>query len=286
MNLAINDQSSDPLPILDQEPRRERSSRLSDPPVGSAALEAEVMQCLAEPHRIASYPQGFSFEQAKKPEPSSTVRDLSADLSKAVQITQRVTAQSFTKKHGFLSRLLGEQLLYRIRILRDIQDVAIISKKISSSQEICQQTLQALDESRSQALQDVALLRQSVDIAIQYLERHPEAGIASDPTEISPRDRLARRISQLEILHATFRIAAEELQIARSQVLDVSERAQEFLQFLYPTWLRSLDLSTDEIIDSLRLCISIKNNLEAENRKRPKEEEVNEPITASGEENE
>jgi len=217
----------------------------SIPSTYDPALEAEVIRALAEPQRIAAYPEGLTFSQPAKPEESMTVRELASFLSQAVQLTQKIQPKLLGKKHGFISRFLGRDLVFRAQVIHDIHQVLKLAEKIESAKDVCQQTLQDLDTSYQKAMADVGQIRSAIDTAAHYLNANPEAGKAADPIETSPRDRLARRISQLEILHGTFVMGAQQLKIARSQVLDVSERSQEFLQVLYPNWLRSLDFKID-----------------------------------------
>ncbi|MBN6741315.1 hypothetical protein JKG47_12355 [Acidithiobacillus sp. MC6.1] len=219
-------------------------------------LERQVIVCLEHPARIAHYPETATpvrpvAAPAVAPEESASLRELGACIAQAVAMMAETGPRALRKRYGPISRFLGRHYVHRARVMHDVREVVRLAERFREHLDRSRNALDTVESARREAEEGALRLRKAIDTAITYLQEHPDAGTTDDPMETAPRDRLARRVSQLEVLHATQRISTQQLQIARSRVLDVMERAQEFEDVLYPTWLRMMDLNSPESIPAV-----------------------------------
>ena len=168
----------------------------------------------------------------------SPVAQLTEKLSQIMAKLSDADPKAVNDKPNWVQRFTGKAVEAKARyqharktlenLLADAQE---ISKNVG-------RMVSKIDEMLVSSSAEEARLRTLLQAGREYLEENPRAGIPAEQ-EISfdkPRERFARKLTNLATLQASNELSNNQLRLARAVAIDMLDRHGETVGTLFPVW--------------------------------------------------
>lgn len=172
---------------------------------------------------------------------TSPVTKLADKIKEIVAGLNQADPQKIAAKPSRWAVLLGKStetiVLYqaaRQSLEEIIKDATVVSEQVRAA-------VGAIDAMLAEHDNDIDELRLYIQAGKEYLQENPTEGV-NDSSGIenitfeSPRDRFARKLTNLDTLLSSHLFSVAQMQLARAQALDLLDRFQETVTVLVPVW--------------------------------------------------
>lgn len=176
-----------------------------------------------------------SFQRIMEASPIGRLAD---QISKIVGKLVDADPKKIVAEPSWLDKLLGRDVeqLVRYEVAREsLDDVLALANKAAAS---VKETVKGLEGLLSAHHAEVAQLDAFIAAGHEYLTENPLAGLhAQGALEFDkPRERFARKLTNLAAIRASHEMSAAQMRLARSTALDLLDRFSETTTVLLPVW--------------------------------------------------
>lgn len=162
---------------------------------------------------------------------------LAARIEEIVRDLIAADPQTIARKPSAFARFMGkdleQELLYRHARKH-------LDEKIESTADLVahlRAVLHQMSEIESSLEAESNHLRLCIDAGKAYLTENPQAGIPDSDLEYDrPRERFARKLTNLAALLASHEMSIQQIRLAKAQAIDMLDRYHEIITTLLPVW--------------------------------------------------
>lgn len=209
-----------------------------------AELKATVLPSMfLDPVQISEYGQtgassASALETFQSLMKNAPITVLAAQISKVVAKLKEADPKTLTEAPSWLDKVLGRDVekvvLYKVARVTLDELLATASGAAASVRE----TVKGLESLIEGHHAEVDQLTAYIEAGNEYLAENPSAGEAS-PGALEfdrPRERLARKVTNLAALRAAHEMSEAQMRLTRAQAMDILDRFNETTTLLVPVW--------------------------------------------------
>lgn len=207
-------------------------------------LKATVLPGLfLDPVQISEYGQtgessSSALETFQRLMKNAPITVLAAQISKVVASLKEADPEAVAKPSSWLDELLGRDVERAVRFKAarvSLDDLLASASRVAAS---VRETVRGLESLIDGHGAEVAQLTAFITAGQEYLAENPSAGEAK-PGSLefdNPRERLARKVTNLAALRAAHEMSEAQMKLTRAQALDILDRFHETTTLLVPVW--------------------------------------------------
>lgn len=163
--------------------------------------------------------------------------------------------QKVLRKSTWFSRLMGNEIEVNIRYQVSRMELEQRVKAAQLTAEAVRTLIGEIESTIAASAAQIAELRTCVQAGREYLAEHPQAGVPTEALAFdNPRERFARRVTNLALLLQSSEAEVVQLGIARANAIGMLDRFTETCTVLLPVWrsnivglLNNADVSSEKI---------------------------------------
>jgi hypothetical protein len=219
-------------------------------------LKAEVLPALfADPSRIGEYGGSAgsrsSIDQLSDLMEGGSVSRLAGTIAQLLTNMTDASPERIAKPGSWFSKMFGGELERHTKyhVARKTLD-QLLDEAEAQAQGV-RDTISSINRLIVSHQAEISHLDAHIKAGRQYLDENPDAGaVAAGSMEFDrPRERLARKLSNLVTLLASHELSISQMKLSRAQAVDLLDRFSETVSVLVPVWRQhTLTLITTKAI--------------------------------------
>lgn len=170
----------------------------------------------------------------------SPVSLLAGKIAEIVMKLQNADPRKVTKKPGWLDRVTGADLETRVAYACARKSVDTLIEEATRLTDEVTRLVADLETTLSTHADETREIRIALAAGRLHLARHPDAGAPSRSAGAvafdNPRERFARRLTNIAALLSSYEMGAHQLELSRVAALDMIDRFHEISTVLVPVW--------------------------------------------------
>lgn len=169
---------------------------------------------------------------------NSPVNALASTMAGIVLQLDDADPRLITQKQSWLKKLTGASLETRVRYQFSRQRLEELLNEAEQQAVQVEAVIGGLNRLLEDHRAESQKLRLLVAAGKHYLEKNPSAGKAAQRGVVvdNPRERFARRLTNIAALLTSHQMEQTQLELARAQAIDLLDRYYEVSKVLVPLW--------------------------------------------------
>ncbi|MGI0646836.1 toxic anion resistance protein [Pseudomonas aeruginosa] len=206
-------------------------------------LKTKVLPTLfANPTTIGSYGNTVAMTEnidaLSKLMEGGSAGKLAATITEILSKMADASPEKISKPQTWMDRLLGNGLEKHVRYQVARKSFEELLKKAEQHANGVRHTIHSISELIGSHQDEVESLAVHIQAGREFLSENPEAGVAAaGAMEFDrPRERLARKLTNLATLLASHELSVNQMKLSRAQAVDMLDRFSETVTVLVPVW--------------------------------------------------
>lgn len=211
--------------------------------LSSAELKAQVLPALfLDTSKIGEYGAGGSSAATLQSSSDlmgvGAISDLASKIEEIVIKLSDADPQKIAQTPSWLDKLLGRGIERQVRYQVARKELNELIAEAEIDAQIVRDTLHGIEALMARHSQETDQLRIYIQAGREFLEENPTTGVAQDgAVEFDrPRERFARKLTNLATLLASHEMSIMQMKLARAQAVDMLDRFSETTTVLLPVW--------------------------------------------------
>ncbi|HEY0820318.1 MAG TPA: protein KlaA [Rhizobacter sp.] len=201
---------------------------------------------------------------------NSPVSLLHQQISAVIDGLNGAHPQKILRKPTWFSQLMGREIEANVRYQVSRLELEQRVKAAQQTAEAVRTLIGEIEATIAANAGQIAELRTCVQAGREYLAEHPQAGMPTEALAFdNPRERFARRVTNLAMLLQSTEAEVVQLGIARANAIGMLDRFSDTCTVLLPVWrsniiglLNHADLSSDKIAAATKAHDDLLNSLD------------------------
>lgn len=169
---------------------------------------------------------------------SGAVTGLAKLIEQILSGMSDASPEKIARKPKVLDRLLGKHLEAQVRYQVARSSLEQLLEEAQAKAQGVRDTVSAINRLIDQHAADVDALQVYIHAGHAFLQDNPDVGaVQAGALEFDrPRERFARKLSNLATLLASHELSINQMKLSRAQAIDLLDRFEETVSILLPVW--------------------------------------------------
>ncbi|MBU2769311.1 hypothetical protein HAP94_24920 [Acidithiobacillus ferrivorans] len=222
---------------------RPPSAACLDPLGQPESVPIDFAALLDNPETISSFCSGLQTDDPfASVDHKTSVADLTRNLSEMLRQLESAHPYHGMHHHSRWTQWTGSALNQKLDYHLAQHRWTVLQHLTHNQSEALRSMLLEMDAAFKRQSTQIDRLEQTLTAGLCWLQEHPEVGMESIGAGAAPRDRLHRRIVNLNSLLLTLRMQFQQYQLARDGILAALDFHHQVHDVVLPIWKQHVDL--------------------------------------------